>query len=103
MVSTPRFAWLGAKQYKQSGDSRKNRSGHGPEHSQAIVENASRGFAKEVNKALAPSPEHVAAVKAELNAHEVGLSSDQLDPASIITVEDAYEAATTPVGSSKRK
>lgn len=50
----PRLSWLGAKQYKQQGDSRKNRSHFGPEHTAAIPENASRILAKEIDKALLP-------------------------------------------------
>ena len=46
-----KLSWLGGKQYKQ-GDSRKNRSGVSPEHRLALVENASRTFAVEIEKAL---------------------------------------------------
>lgn len=52
----PRLSWLGGKQYPQQGDSRKLRSGFGPEHAEAIPENGSRIFAKEVEKALMPPP-----------------------------------------------
>lgn len=38
----PRLAFLGAKQYRQSGQQRKGRSGHLPEHTAALVENTSR-------------------------------------------------------------
>ena len=44
-----KLSWLGGKQY---GDSRKNRSGVSPEHRLALVENASRTFAVEIEKAL---------------------------------------------------
>jgi len=46
------LAWLGGKSYTQVFGSRKGRSGHKPEHTEAIVEDASRSFAKEVDKAL---------------------------------------------------
>ncbi len=52
--SIPRLAWLGGKTYIQQGDSRRNRSGFGPEHAEAIPENASRILAKEIAKALMP-------------------------------------------------
>ena len=37
----PRLSWLNGKTYPQQGDSRKNRSKHGPEETEARVENAS--------------------------------------------------------------
>jgi hypothetical protein len=57
--SIPRLSWLGAKQYKQQGDSRKGRSQFGPELREAFVENASRTFAVEVAKAMTLTPEGV--------------------------------------------
>ena len=36
----PRLSWLNAKTYPQQGDSRKNRSKHGPEETEARIENA---------------------------------------------------------------
>ena len=50
----PRLSWLGGKQYSQQGDSRKNRSGRGPEQAEAWPENASRILATEIDKALLP-------------------------------------------------
>lgn len=47
-----KLSWLGGKQHSQQGDSRKNRSGVSPEHRLALVENASRTFAVEIEKAL---------------------------------------------------
>ena len=35
----PRLSWLNGKTYPQQGDSRKNRSGHAPEETEARVEN----------------------------------------------------------------
>jgi hypothetical protein len=35
----PRLSWLNAKTFPQQGDSRKNRSGHAPEETDARVEN----------------------------------------------------------------
>ena len=35
----PRLSWLNAKNYPQQGDSRKNRSGHAPEETDARIEN----------------------------------------------------------------
>ena len=36
----PRLSWLNAKTYLQQGDFRKNRSKHGPEETEARIENA---------------------------------------------------------------
>ena len=36
----PRLSWLNGKTYPQQGDSRKNRSKHGPEETEARIENA---------------------------------------------------------------
>lgn len=36
----PRLSWLNGKTYPQQGDSRKNRSKHGSEETEARVENA---------------------------------------------------------------
>ena len=35
----PRLSWLNAKTFPQQGDSRKNRSKHGPEETDARIEN----------------------------------------------------------------
>ena len=35
----PRLSWLNGKTYPQQGDSRKNRSGHAPEETDARIEN----------------------------------------------------------------
>ena len=51
--SVPGLAWLGGKQYRHP-DPRKCRSGYKPEHTEAIIEDASRSLAKEIDKALAP-------------------------------------------------
>lgn len=53
-LTPPRLSWVGGKQFPQHGDSQKGRSGHGPEHKDGVVEHASRLFADEVTKALAP-------------------------------------------------
>jgi len=39
MRSIPRLSWLGARQFKSSGDSRKNRPGRKQEHTEAQVYN----------------------------------------------------------------
>jgi len=49
-----RLTWLNGKVYKQSGGARKNRPGESILHKEAIVEDASRSFTREVDKALAP-------------------------------------------------
>ena len=46
----PRLSWLNAKTYKL-GTSRKNAPGRKPEAIEAFVENASRAFAVEIEKA----------------------------------------------------
>ena len=38
----PSLSFIGARQFRQSGQQRKGRSGHKPEHTEALVENASR-------------------------------------------------------------
>lgn len=53
----PRLAFVGAKTYKQQGGNRKSRSGEKYLHAQAIIEDASRTFAKEVDKILNPPQE----------------------------------------------
>lgn len=50
MREPARLSWIGGKTYPQSGNSQKNRSGFKPEHTVALVEDASRTFAKEVEK-----------------------------------------------------
>lgn len=49
-----RLAWIGGKMFKQQGMSRKNRPGESKLHVEALVEDASRSFTREVDKALAP-------------------------------------------------
>lgn len=65
-----RLAWLSGKVFKQQGLSRKNRPGESKLHAEAIVEDASRAFAREVDKALAPEvpvvPMEAAAEAAQL-------------------------------------
>jgi len=67
----PRLSWLGGKTYKQQGDSRRGRSGHGPEHAEAIPENASRVLAKEIDKALLPDVPAVDGVPVTTPAPEI--------------------------------
>ena len=43
----PRLSWLNAKNYPQQGDSRKNRSKHGPEETEARVENSLGALARQ--------------------------------------------------------
>jgi hypothetical protein len=38
----PRLSWIGAKTFPQHGISRKNQSGHGPEHAEANKEHRQR-------------------------------------------------------------
>ena len=40
-VKHPTLSFIGARQFRQSGQQRKGRSGHLPEHTAALVENAS--------------------------------------------------------------
>jgi len=47
----PVLSFIGAKQFRQSGQQRKGRSGHLPEHTEALVYNGGRTFAAEVEKA----------------------------------------------------
>ena len=43
----PRLSWLNGKTYSQQGDSRKNRSKHGPEETEARVENSLGALARQ--------------------------------------------------------
>jgi hypothetical protein len=65
----PRLSWLNAKNYPQQGDSRKNRSKHGPEETEARIENAlgilARQELKDKVDAMRPKEEHVPAFTAE--------------------------------------
>ena len=66
---TPRLSWLNAKNYPQQGDSRKNRSKHGPEETEARVENSLGALARQELKdrvdAMRPKIESVPAFTAE--------------------------------------
>lgn len=57
MPKVPRLSWLGGKSFHQSGQQRKGRSGHATEWAEALIENGSRDFALEVNRALSRAPE----------------------------------------------
>ena len=65
----PRLSWLNGKTYPQQGDSRKNRSKHGPEETEARIENALGILARQELKdrvdAMRPKEEHVPAFTAE--------------------------------------
>ena len=43
----PRLSWLNGKTYPQQGDSRKNRSGHAPEETDARIENGTGVLARQ--------------------------------------------------------
>ena len=52
-----RLAWLDLKSRPKAVPlPRKNRLNYREEHAEALIEDASRTFAKEVDKALAPEP-----------------------------------------------
>lgn len=53
--SPPRLSWLNGKTFRHSA-ARKNSPGLKDEHAAAILENASRSLAVEIDKALAPPP-----------------------------------------------
>jgi hypothetical protein len=55
--SINKLTWLNGKQYAQAFGARKNRPGEHLLHAAAIVEDASRAFAKEVDKATTPLAE----------------------------------------------
>ena len=65
----PRLSWLNAKTYPLQGDSRKNRSKHGPEETEARVENGIGVLARQELKdrvdAMRPKEEPVHAFTAE--------------------------------------
>ena len=59
----PRLSWLNGKTYPQQGDSRKNRSGHAPEETDARIENGIGVLARQELKdrvdAMRPKEESV--------------------------------------------
>ena len=55
--SINKLTWLSGKQYVQAFADRKNRPGEHLLHAEAIVEDASRAFTKEIDKALTPVSE----------------------------------------------
>ena len=65
----PRLSWLNAKTFPQQGDSRKNRSGHAPEETDARIENGIGVLARQELKdrvdAMRPKEEPVHAFTAE--------------------------------------
>ena len=52
MRDLPKLIWLNGKTHPQGNGGRKNRSGYAEEHRDALIENASRKFANEVQKAF---------------------------------------------------
>ena len=64
----PRLSWLNAKTFPQQGDSRKNRSGHAPEESEARIGNGIGALARQELKdrvdAMRPKEEPVPAFTA---------------------------------------
>ena len=69
----PRLSWLNAKTFPQQGDSRKNRSKHGSEETEARVENALGVLARQELKdrvdAMRPKEEEPAISEPVLNLH----------------------------------
>ena len=65
----PKLSWLGGKTYPTHFDSRKNRSGHGPEEREARIENGIGALARQELKdrvdAMRPKEEPVPAFTAE--------------------------------------
>ena len=57
MPRIPHLTFISGKTHPQGNGGRKNRSRHLTEHTQAVVENASRTLAKEVEKNLTPVEE----------------------------------------------
>ncbi len=56
----PALSFIGAKQFRQSGQQRKNRSGHLTEHTESLAYNGGRNFAAAVEKALLVEADAVA-------------------------------------------
>lgn len=52
MRDNPRLTWLGGKTYPQANSGRAGVSGHKQEHGEALIEDASRSLAKEIEKAV---------------------------------------------------
>lgn len=60
MRKVPALSFIGAKQFRQSGQQRKNRSGHLTEHTESLAYNGGRNFAAAVEKALLVKADAVA-------------------------------------------
>jgi hypothetical protein len=52
MRKVPALSFIGAKQFRQSGQQRKGRSGHLMEHTESLAYNGGRNFVAEVEKIL---------------------------------------------------
>ena len=91
----PRLSWLNAKNYPQQGDSRKNRSKHGPEETEARIENALGVLARQELKdrvdAMRPKEEPVHAFTAEPVLEFKGVEPASPSPEDVSISELANE------------
>ena len=91
----PRLSWLNGKTYPQQGDSRKNRSKHGPEETEARIENALGILARQELKdrvdAMRPKEEHGPAFTAEPVLEFKGVEPSPPSPEDISISELANE------------
>ena len=90
----PRLSWLNAKTFPQ-GDSRKNRSGHAPEETEARIENALGILARQELKdrvdAMRPKEEPVHAFTAEPVLEFKGVEPASPSPEDVSISELANE------------
>ena len=88
----PRLSWLNAKTFPQQGDSRKNRSKHGPEETEARIENALGILARQELKdrvdAMRPKEEHGPAFTAEPVLEFKGVEPSPPSPEAEILLGD---------------
>ncbi len=91
----PHLSWLNAKTYPQQGDSRKNRSGHAPEETDARVENGIGVLARQELKdrvdAMRPKEEPVHAFTAEPVLEFKGVEPASPSPEDVSISELANE------------
>ena len=91
----PRLSWLNAKTFPQQGDSRKNRSKHGSEETEARVENALGVLARQELKdrvdAMRPKEEPVHAFTAEPVLEFKGVEPASPSPEDVSISELANE------------
>jgi hypothetical protein len=88
----PRLSWINGKTYPTHFDSRKNRSGHAPEETEARIENGIGALARQELKdrvdAMRPKEEPVHAFTAEPVIEFKGVEPSPPSPEAEISIGD---------------